>query len=303
MGPTYDHRIKPDIVAPGASLTSARASTQHSNDKTCDTTSKQGTSMATPAAAGAAAMLRQYLQDDGGKFWSKICHQSDSLCKKFTPSGTLLKAMMVHSGDAMTLYHDGNPDKNVELSKSYGQPDNYQGFGRVQLSNVIPLPGKTSFQLTLRDNVDISEKTTMSHHFKVTDSSQPLVVTISWYDPPATSGAAKALVNDLDLILRRPGGKSDLYGNYKKKRDNVNTNERISVKKPKKGNYEVVIEAKALPVAGIQRFAMVLTYAGKPLSTSEIQQLKQEVKSDNENVLVTTFKSWFVQLKRLLGKT
>jgi hypothetical protein len=31
-------------------------------------------------------------------------------------------------------------------------------------------------------------------------------VTLSWYDPPAEVGAAKALVNDLDLVLLNPGG-------------------------------------------------------------------------------------------------
>jgi hypothetical protein len=169
------------------------------------------------------------------------------------------------------LYHEGSADKDVDLSGGkYGEPDFYQGYGRVQLSNVIPLPGKTSFQLTVRDMVEVEEKSSLTHYFKVKDSSQPLVVTISWYDPPAASGAAKALVNDLDLVLKRPNGKSALYGNMMKKGDHVNTNERISIQKPEKGKYKVLVGANALPVSGRQRFAMVLTYAGKPLDTEEI---------------------------------
>lgn len=292
MGPTYDKRIKPDIVAPGAGLMSALASKQDSNDKTCDTTFKQGTSMATPAAAGAAALLRQYFQDHEKKFWTKVCSPSDDMfCQAFTPSGMLLKALLLHSGEAMSLYNEGSDDKNVQLSKKFGKPDFYQGYGRVQLSNVLPLPGKTSFQLTVRDMVDVEEKTTVTHLFEVTDSSQPLVVTISWYDPPAASGAAKALVNDLDLVLNRPNGKSSLYGNLKKKGDHVNTNERISIQKPEKGKYKVKVKANALPVSGRQRFAMVLTYAGKPLSTKEVAQMQIQMKGQGGASLTTRVSS------------
>jgi len=268
LGPTYDGRIKPDIVSPGAGLFSAQASKQNSNDKTCETTFKQGTSMATPAAAGAAALLRQYFQDREGKFWTKSCSpSSDRYCAAFTPSGMLLKALLVHSGEAMSNY---NGDKVVDLSGKKGKPDVFQGFGRVQLSNVLPLPGKTGFQLTVRDMVDLKEKSSVTHTFKVTDSSRPLVVTISWYDPPAVSGAAKALVNDLDLVLQLPNGKGALMGNMKSSRDAINNNERIVLRNPGKGKYRAVIKARALPVRGRQRFAFVLTYAGSPINPNDV---------------------------------
>jgi hypothetical protein len=300
MGPTYDNRIKPDIVAPGAGLESARASQQNSNEKTCETTFKQGTSMASPAAAGAAALLRQYFQDREGTFWTKTCSpSSDMFCKAFTPSGMLLKALLVHSGEAMSLYHS---DTDVELSNKYGKPDFYQGYGRVQLSNVLPLPGKTSFQLTVRDMVDMAEKTTVTHYFKVTDSSQPLVVTISWYDPPAASGAAKALVNDLDLLLQLPNGKGTLYGNMKKKGDHINTNERISIQNPEKGKYKVKVKANALPVSGRQRFAMVLTYAGNPLSTQEVEQFQLAMAEKQDSKTTSLAARASSQVKAVVGK-
>lgn len=281
MGPTYDGRIKPDVVAPGAGLTSAKASKQHSGEKTCATTGKQGTSMATPAAAGAAALLRQYFEDADKKFWTKVCYpSSDAFCSAFTPSGVLLKALMLHSGDQMSLYHNGNKNEDVKLSTSFGKPDFYQGYGRVQLSNVLPLPGETSFQLTVRDLVDIAEKTKMAHKFKVKDSSHPLVITLAWYDPPATSGAAKALVNDLDLILKLPNGEK-VNGNYMS--DHVNVNERISIKNPPKGKYKVFVKANALPVSGRQRFAFVLTYAGTPLDIEpKVMGLEEEEVEEEE---------------------
>jgi hypothetical protein len=282
LGPTYDNRIKPDVVAPGAGLMSALASRQNSNEKTCETTFKQGTSMATPAVAGAAALIRQYFIDKEGKFWTKACSpSSDMFCTAFTPSGMLLKALLLHSGEAMSLYHEGSSSKDVVLSGK-GKPDVYQGYGRVQLSNVLPLPGLSDFQLTVRDMVDIQEKSAVSHYFKVTDPSQPLVITISWYDPPAVSGAAKALVNDLDLLLKLPDKKGTIYGNFKKKRDDVNNNERIVIQNPVKGKYKAIVKAKALPVGGHQRFAFVLTYGGKPLDTQEIAQFLEEKREQEQ---------------------
>ena len=56
-----DGRIKPDIVVPGESLYSAKGH-RHSSSETCDLVYKQGTSMATPVAAGAAALIRQYFE-------------------------------------------------------------------------------------------------------------------------------------------------------------------------------------------------------------------------------------------------
>jgi subtilisin family serine protease len=48
LGPTFDMRIKPDVVAPGSYVSSAAAS--GSVDFTCSTLTMQGTSMATPGA-------------------------------------------------------------------------------------------------------------------------------------------------------------------------------------------------------------------------------------------------------------
>eukprot|EP01031_Cornospumella_fuschlensis_P029204 gene29204-35252_t len=64
-GPVYDNRFKPDIVSPGHQLNAARAS--GTTSQTCDTVTYTGTSMATPAAAGVALMVRQYFLDS--RFW------------------------------------------------------------------------------------------------------------------------------------------------------------------------------------------------------------------------------------------
>ncbi|MFF4032155.1 S8 family peptidase [Streptomyces sviceus] len=59
-GPTADNALKPDLTAPGVAIVSARAAHGHMGDPAADGyVSMSGTSMATPHAAGAAAILAQ----------------------------------------------------------------------------------------------------------------------------------------------------------------------------------------------------------------------------------------------------
>ncbi|MEU3337382.1 S8 family peptidase [Streptomyces sp. NPDC006668] len=59
-GPTADNALKPDLTAPGVAIVSARAAHGHMGDPAADGyVSMSGTSMATPHAAGAAAILAE----------------------------------------------------------------------------------------------------------------------------------------------------------------------------------------------------------------------------------------------------
>ncbi|GAG29701.1 unnamed protein product, partial [marine sediment metagenome] len=89
-GPTSDGRRKPEVYAPGCSTTSARSGTS------CDTRSMTGTSMACPAVAGTAMLVRQYYLE--GYYPSGAPDGNDA----FTPSAALLKATLLNSAVDMT---------------------------------------------------------------------------------------------------------------------------------------------------------------------------------------------------------
>jgi hypothetical protein len=125
--------------------------------------------MASPGAAGTAALVRQYFTD--ANFWSKSCEFGDPSCHSFVPSGVLIKTLMIHSGQSMSDYNGGSKGK-IDLGA--GTPDKYQGFGRVQLTNVLPLNGLSSFLLFVRDLVLMGEHTSKARTFKVTGSSRPI---------------------------------------------------------------------------------------------------------------------------------
>lgn len=122
--------------------------------------------MAAPTAAGNALLLRQYFQDPDHKFWLAVCSSLHSACRQnFSPSGALLKALLLHSGSAMTLYNGGGSE-DVPLSGP--PPDRYQGYGRVTLANVLPLPGVyTKFSLFVEDDVELAEYTTATYSIVV----------------------------------------------------------------------------------------------------------------------------------------
>ena len=198
IGPAFDDRIKPDITAPGHAIQSARATNEYYSYASCDKTTKSGTSMATPIVAGTAALVMQYFKDP--KFWVTYCNPAYLLCSNgaFSPLGPTVKALLMHSGVAM----DRGP-----------APDVYQGYGRVDLLNILPLAtySKSPYTLFL-DQGTITPLTEYTYKVTVKSTLQPLKVTVSWFDPPNTEFAARVLVHDLDLLLVSPSG-NIFYGN------------------------------------------------------------------------------------------
>ena len=108
-------RIKPDIIACGMALLSARSNA--ALGPSCVTLLMSGTSMSSPAAAGAAALVVQYFQDS--LFWKAVCNPTYKSCRAFTPSGVLIKALLLHSAVSMRLQQ--GVSKNFVL----GQPPDY----------------------------------------------------------------------------------------------------------------------------------------------------------------------------------
>jgi hypothetical protein len=272
IGPAPDGRIKPDITAPGNSIKSAESKSENDDKNSCSVVPKSGTSMAAPVVAGNVALIQQYFVDQA--FWATICNADYPKCADgaFQPKGSLIKALVLHSGSQMAMYEGGGFVGHVDLDHT---PDFYQGYGRLDLKNILPLPDQSpQFDLFV-DTVNMTSFTEILYRVQLDTLNMPLKVTISWYDPPVEVFASKVLVHDIDVIVENPRGEK-FFGNTPSLnttngvnppigdyRDEVNNNEQIVIASPRlTGVYTIHIQAKQLFTSGHQLVSVVITSSG-----------------------------------------
>ena len=260
MGYNYDNRmIKPNIITPGTNLMSAGVR-QLTQTDSCNVQQSSGTSMATPLAAAAAILIKQYFEN--ASFWASSCDDSYRSCPSVSTSGAvsgaLIKAAIIHSGQGM----EGYQASSTSLVKSFpfgSPPDKYQGWGQVLLTNVLPLEGVADFDLYVADGEQVESFTEIRYRVVVEGSDVPLRATLVWIDPANVMWAAKNLLNDLDLQVISPLGNVS-YGNNIKG-DEFNPVERVVLDTPMIGVYEVSVTAKQL-VGATQSYAIVISCDG-----------------------------------------
>ncbi len=263
-GPTFDNRIKPDVMAPGGDCGSSAFNTDPNlyirsahndtiSNPTCDTIAYpfMGTSMATPAVSGAVALVRQYFTE--GWYPQGVKNPADA----FIPSGALLKAMIIASAEQM----NGTDPDQIDSREVHPIPDSSQGWGRVKLENALYFQGDQD-KLYVDDNSQLS--TGVSKFYTLNASGGKLKIVLVWTDYPATAGSGSALINNLNLIVQGPGG--TYYGNRFSNgesqtggtKDNKNPVEVFYLSNAPAGTYTVKVEGENVP-QGPQKFAIVIT--------------------------------------------
>jgi hypothetical protein len=195
-GPTLDGRLKPDLMAPGSGLWSARGCDVNSGCGPGDFDTYQalsGTSMATPTAAGAAALVRQYYM--GG--WYPTGDPASGT-PMTNPSAALIKATLINSAVEMT-----SPAAYANGEERY--PNNNQGWGRILLDNALHFPGDPR-DLVVADDPGVTSGQTRSYQFVVGNPFVPFKATLVWSDRPRTAPTTPDLINNLDLVVTAPDG-------------------------------------------------------------------------------------------------
>ena len=288
-GPYNDGRIKPDVCGPGNPVNSARASGD-AGLATCGILTISGTSMATPALAGTAALLRQFLTEGQHEQYSPYGYKFSNYSVT-NPTAALIKAMLIGS-TAQLLYGYNSTGFPVTLSKFYGATtakadaaayplgtptvDFTQGFGHTQLTNIVPLD--FTFNTFLYE-LEIGAYTNMSSTYFVTSSSTKIDLTLVWTDPPGFPycdfyymygySNSSCLVHDLDLQVYVAGerkysnfGGSTTGGIYTNTEDTMNNVEKISLPV---GDFQVgdeilvVVQSHGLSFAANQTWALAIT--------------------------------------------
>ncbi|HEU5088802.1 MAG TPA: S8 family serine peptidase, partial [Roseiflexaceae bacterium] len=251
-GPTDDGRIKPDIVAPGTNVISARShySTAHySFIYDGNYAYSSGTSMATPIVSGLAALTRQWLIELRGEA---------------KPGAALLRALLLNGAT------DIGPGQYTgagltEVGPEW--PNNDEGWGRASFGGSVDLTHEHRIWFTQGAGLQIGDT---AEYQLALEAGQPVTITLSWIDYPASPLTQRALVDNLDLEVVLPDGVTTRRGNDQAALDGAcrdlsgadvcNTTESIRIQAPQAGTYTVRVHAPFVnPLAQAQPYALVVS--------------------------------------------
>jgi len=259
-GPTADGRMKPDIVAPGYTVQTARAT---GNDQE-DVYSVFGTSYSAPVVAGNAALVRQYFEEGWFPCGSPGCGAP------IRPSGSLVKAVLMNGGQSLKRVQKVNthsPEAKV-IGEDLKPYDNSQGMGLVNLAATLPMNDDTKFHGFVQNNHEIRDGEEHTFLIRAITAfnkcpNPELSVTLAWYDVGATFGCTKCLLNDLDVTVQATtwSGNADgpLYrANNKIEVDDRNNVERVRIFMEKKQRYLIKVKATNLSSDSI-RYSLIST--------------------------------------------
>ena len=233
-------RMKPDLVAPGASVLTAKA---HGS-----TVQAYGTSYAAPTVAGNAALIRQYFEE--GKL---PCGQNDC---SFDPSGSLVKAVLMNSARSLKQVQVSRPWIGSQELEEVSEYDSNQGMGLIQLNNTLPITDYNYINAIVRNDIDINDGEfhdifimTIPNKCAGTSYIHDFSATLAWYDPAGSTNCAKCLVNDLDIMVhavRTNGtviGGTKIFPNGLRRKDHDNNVERIRFNMVNQRRYRIRIKA------------------------------------------------------------
>ncbi|MFH2055047.1 MAG: S8 family serine peptidase, partial [bacterium] len=252
-GYTEDGRIKPDVVAPGTFILSAKSTQLPANEQGWLAFPDSGmyfymggTSQATPLVAGAVARLREFYRKK----------------HRVQPSAALIKATLVCSAERIA---DGYV--------SYFQfPNPHQGFGRVNLNAVIHPARSTRFHFwdvpcqlrvgrSLRTLKSLATGESITFVIDVKSSEAPLRIALAYTDYPG-----ERLVNNLSLSASSGAGEH-YYGNASNSRPgfqpyqpSMNNVELISIGEPTVTRWKITVTADNVS-HGPQPFALICSGA------------------------------------------
>ncbi len=170
--------------------------------------------MSTPLVAGAAAVIREYLQKGYYNSTDGLPHSSRAVPN---PTAALVKAMLINSARPLAGM-DFQAGKWVALQglrNSYYTGANFvEGFGVVSLDQILPFGNTSGFHLNLPNLGNRAIAGNESHQYCYTVQQPGEVwVTLTWTEHPGSPITVIQLINDLDLIVMRSSG-SDTYVYY-----------------------------------------------------------------------------------------
>ena len=245
FGPTDDGRIKPDLVTPTGLYTS-------DSDSDTDYATGGGTSAASAVVAGSIALIREHYQN----------LFSDTL------SSASIRGLLAHTAD--------------DIGET--GPDYKTGWGLLNTERAVRFLSSynnDASESLLKDTV-LTDGSSINLNY-THSSTQPLIVTIAWTDPPGTTPSDgddptnAMLVNNLNLQVTdpesgshypwilNPNAPSNAATNGTNTVDNI---EQVFIERPESGTYQVSITHAGTLTGGSQRVSVFIS-SGEPTVSVE----------------------------------
>lgn len=226
-GPAPDGRVKPDLAHFGRNVYCADATSSGGYGRF------GGTSCATPLVAGHCGLMMEMWAD--GVFGNLPLGRTVFDRK---PHAATARALMINSAYRYSI--EGDQPAFTRFKQGWGMPD----LGRLYESRdkLFVVDQETA----LRDHQ------AAEYRLQVPAGEPELRVTLAYADPLGTTAAAKALVNDLDLIVIAPDGNRYngnhglLDGNVSQAGgtpDRLNNVENVFLDNPAPGAWQAIVAA------------------------------------------------------------
>ena len=269
-GPADDGRIKPDVVAKGVDVYSSTSSSNSSY------ASFNGTSMASPNAAGTLALLQYYYQQS---------HNSGPM------KSATLKGLVIHTAD------EAGPNPG---------PDYMFGWGLINAERAADVI-TDDLQQTVLDELILQNNQTYTRDLTVPEGAS-LKVTISWTDRPGNPATPQLdpidpmLVNDLNLRVEGPDGVT--YYPWKLNRDfpdsaavkngenHVDNVEVVDVGNMGAGTYTVTVDHSGTLSTGSQAFSLIISGIDEYLVTPECSEMMLTPADGSADNILNQYVSW-----------
>ena len=259
-GPTSDGRIKPDLVAPGVMICSARAqeadlatggncsNSLHPDGSTPMYMTMNGSSMATPVVAGASAMAREFLREEVGIL---------------TPGSDLIRALLVNGADDIG-------EQNI--------PNPREGWGQLNISNsLFPKSDGVNLSVFYDQERQLMPGHSFIYTFDVSGTSG-MDVTLAWNDLEGSASAdqnASRLVNNLDLVVSSPSGEVYNGNNFANgisqtsgsNTDQLNNLERVRLASSESGTWSIQVGHAG---GFAQKFSLILSADAEELQEADL---------------------------------
>lgn len=243
-GPTDDGRIKPTVVADGGEYTTGYIdSTIPSNSTSYNYPydGMQGTSMAAPAVSGVIVLINQQFNRTYGA----------------SPAPATVKASLIHN--ANDLDNEG--------------PDYSTGWGLVNASRTLRYINNSD-KRDLIKREKLLDTGDLDNFTVIVPKGESVNFTLAWSDAPGTSSSGKALINDLDLVVRNDNGdrkypwtlswENRTDPALQTQEDHKNPVEQVTVSSTSTRKYSVVVNATKLPEPD-QSYSLLMSSNSAPV--------------------------------------